>query len=166
MLRESSKSCKVLKGTSLPNIPFEMSKVHTRRLVWKEGESSQLHSDHTWVQTFLKSNFTWYHSGVLPQFLFRFETSSVHFMSRKTDTSQEPIDDLASKLINYDKESKEKDQFWCKIINCPLRNISFATHEMNTWCFDAKQKLLKKSTVKCVNLEPPGWLGGRQLHQK
>ena len=44
-------------------------------------------------------------------FLFRFETSSVHFMSRKSDISQGTIDDLASKLINYGKESKEKDQF-------------------------------------------------------
>ena len=44
-----------------------------------------------------------------PYFLFRFETSSVHFMSRKTDISHGPIDDLASKLIKYGKESTEKD---------------------------------------------------------
>ena len=41
------------------------------------------------------------HSGFLPQFLFRFETSSVHFMSRKSDTSQGPIDDLTSKMIFF-----------------------------------------------------------------
>ena len=45
------------------------------------------------------------------QNLFHLEKSNVHYMSRKTDISQEPIDDLASKLINYGKESKEKDQF-------------------------------------------------------
>ena len=42
---------------------------------------------------------------------FRFETSSVHFMSREIDISHGTIDDLASKVINYGKESKEKDQF-------------------------------------------------------
>ena len=31
-------------------------------------------------------------------------------MSRKSDISQETVDDLASKLIKYGKESKEKDQ--------------------------------------------------------
>ena len=44
-------------------------------------------------------------------FLFRFKTSRVDFMSCKTDISQEPIDDFTSKLINYGKERKEKDQF-------------------------------------------------------
>ena len=39
------------------------------------------------------------HGGFLPQFLFRFETSSIYFMSRKTDISQGPNDDLTSKLI-------------------------------------------------------------------
>ena len=34
-------------------------------------------------------------SGFYPQFLFRFETSSIHFMSRKTDILQETIDDLS-----------------------------------------------------------------------
>ena len=52
-------------------------------------------------------------------------------MSRKTDISQGTIDDFASKLINYGKEGIEKDQFWCQIINWPLRNISFATNEKN-----------------------------------
>ena len=33
--------------------------------------------------------------GFFSQFLFRFETSSVHFMSRESDVSQGPIDDLA-----------------------------------------------------------------------
>ena len=44
-------------------------------------------------------------------FLNRFETSSVHDMSRKTDVSQETIDDLTSKVIQYGKDSKEKDHF-------------------------------------------------------
>ena len=48
------------------------------------------------------------HSGFLPQYLFRFETSSVHFMSRETDISNVTIDDFTSKLIKYGKESKEK----------------------------------------------------------
>ena len=65
-------------------------------------------------------------------------------MSRKTDISLGPIDDLASKLINYGKESKEKDQFLCQIINCPKRNIIFATLEMNFWCFEATTKTVKK----------------------
>ena len=51
------------------------------------------------------------HSGFFPQFLFRFETSIVHFMSRESDISQETIDDLASKRINYGKESNGKDHF-------------------------------------------------------
>ena len=41
------------------------------------------------------------HSGFFSQFLFRFETSSVLFMSRKTDILQGPIDDLTSKLIFF-----------------------------------------------------------------
>ena len=45
------------------------------------------------------------------QFLCPFETSSVHFMSRESDIWQRPIDDLESKVINYGKESKEKDHF-------------------------------------------------------
>ncbi len=45
------------------------------------------------------------HSGFFPQFLC---CSHVHFMSRSIDISQEPIDDLASKLINHGKEGKEK----------------------------------------------------------
>ena len=48
------------------------------------------------------------HSGFFPQFLFRFETLNIHFMSRKSDISQEPSDDLASKLINYFATSVEK----------------------------------------------------------
>ena len=51
------------------------------------------------------------HSGFLAQFLFRSETFSVHFMSRKSDILLETIDDLASKVIKYGKESGEKDQF-------------------------------------------------------
>ena len=54
------------------------------------------------------------HSGFLLQFLFRFETSSVHFMSRKSDISQRPIDDLASKLINYLTSSVKKVPYCVK----------------------------------------------------
>ena len=46
-------------------------------------------------------------SGI-SQFLFRFGTSSVHFMSRKTDVPQETIDVLTSKLINYLTASVKK----------------------------------------------------------
>ena len=52
-------------------------------------------------------------SGI-SQILFRIETSSVHFMSRKTDVSQRPIDDLASKLINYVTKSVKKVPFYAK----------------------------------------------------
>ena len=45
------------------------------------------------------------------QFLFPFETSNVHFMSRESDIWQRPIDDLESKVINYGKEIKEKYHF-------------------------------------------------------
>ena len=44
-------------------------------------------------------------------FCLCFETSSVHFSSRKRDILQATIDDLASKVIKYGKESKEKDKF-------------------------------------------------------
>ena len=54
------------------------------------------------------------HSGFFLQFLFRFETSNVHFMSRKSDISQETIDDLASKLINYLSKSVKKVPFYVK----------------------------------------------------
>ena len=47
----------------------------------------------------------------------------------------------------FDTCGKIIDQFWCQIINWLLRNISFTTHEMNAWCFEAKPKLWKKSTV-------------------
>ena len=51
-------------------------------------------------------------------------------MSRKTDISWETIDDLASKLINYGKESKEKEIIFdaktsivpCKISLSRLKN--------------------------------------------
>ena len=46
-----------------------------------------------------------------PHFLFRFETSSVHLMSRKSDILQGTIDDLTLKLMACGKESKEKNQF-------------------------------------------------------
>jgi hypothetical protein len=43
-----------------------------------------------------------FHSGFLPRFLFGFETSNVHFMSRESDSiSHGPFDDLASKLIFF-----------------------------------------------------------------
>ena len=87
------------------------------------------------------------HSGFLPQFLFRFETSSVLFMSRKSDISQGTIDYFASKMISFFAFFALIDQFWCQIINWLLRNISFATHKMNAWCFKAKPKMWKKSTV-------------------
>ena len=41
------------------------------------------------------------HNRFLQQFLFRFETSSVHFISHESDISQGPIDDLTSKMIFF-----------------------------------------------------------------
>ena len=40
------------------------------------------------------------HSGFLSHFLFRFVTSSVRYMSRKSDILHGPIDDLALKIIH------------------------------------------------------------------
>jgi len=51
------------------------------------------------------------YSRCLRQFSFRFEAQSVHFISRKIYISLGPIDDLASKPINYGKETKGKDHF-------------------------------------------------------
>ena len=49
-----------------------------------------------------------------PQFLFRFETSSVHFLSRENDVSHGPIDDLTAKLINYLTKSVKKVPVYVK----------------------------------------------------
>ena len=72
---------------------------------------NQLHSGKLSSQFAKSAIFTTVHSGFFLQFLFRLETSSAHFMSRITDITKEPIDDFTSKLINYGKESIEKDQF-------------------------------------------------------
>ena len=47
-------------------------------------------------------------------FWFRCETSNVHFMSRKSDISQGPIDESASKVINYLTTSVKKVRFYIK----------------------------------------------------
>ena len=47
-------------------------------------------------------------------FVSRFETSSVHEKSRKSDISQGTIDDLASKVINYLTKSVKKVPFYVK----------------------------------------------------
>ena len=73
-------------------------------------------------------------------------------MSRKTDIPLETIDDLASKLINYGKESKEKDHILCQIINWPLRNISFTTHEKNAWCFEIRSETKIVAKIHCESL--------------
>ena len=80
------------------------------------------------------------------KFCFRFKTTNVNLKSRKSDISLRPIDDSASKLIFFFVFFAIIDQFWCQIINCLLRNITFTTLKMNVWCFEAKQKLWKKST--------------------
>ena len=77
------------------------------------------------------------HSGFLPQFLFRFETSSVHFISRESDISHETIDDLASKLIIYGKESKEKDQFYGKSSIGPCE---ISVSRLIKWTFDVSKR--------------------------
>ena len=73
------------------------------------------------------------------------------FHESQIDILQEPIDDFASKLITYGKESKEKDHFWCQIIKWPLQNISFATHVMNAWCFESETKIVEK--IHCILTE-------------
>ncbi len=70
-------------------------------------------------------------------------------MSRKSDISQEPIDDFTSKVIFILAFFAIIDHFWCQIINCPVRNINVTTHEMNIWCFEANQIFLKK--IHCVH---------------
>ena len=60
------------------------------------------------------------HSGFFSGFLFRFETSNVHIMSRKNDISLGPIDDLASKRINYLTASVKKVPFYIK--RCESKN--------------------------------------------
>ena len=56
---------------------------------------------------------TW-HSGFFPQFWFCLDTSNVHFKSRESDISHEPIDDLASKLINHLTKSVKKVPLYVK----------------------------------------------------
>ena len=51
------------------------------------------------------------------------------------------------KRNHFDTCGKIIDQFWCQIINCLMRNITFATHAMNAWCFFAETKISEKSTV-------------------
>ena len=54
----------------------------------------------------------------------------------------------------FDTRGKIIDHFWCQIINWLLRIITFTTHVMNPWCFEAKQKLWKKSTVPACKWHP------------
>ena len=54
----------------------------------------------------------------------------------------------------FDTWGKITDNFWCKIINWLLRNITFTTHQMKAWCFEAKQKLWKK--IHCGSVLTPG----------
>ncbi len=51
------------------------------------------------------------YANIFIQLLFRFETSSVHLMIRKTDISKGPINDLASKLIFFNAFLTKIDQF-------------------------------------------------------
>ena len=67
---------------------------------------------------------------------------------------QRPILHLINITFTFCRRLKniEMDQFWCQIINCPLRNISFATHEKNAWWFRSEPKnVVKKSTVISFN---------------
>ena len=69
--------------------------------------------------------------------MFRFETSNVHIMSRKSDISQEPIDDLALKLINnYLTTRVKKVPFYVKRCE-PISK------------FDRIAEHFKKSDSKC-----------------
>ena len=52
---------------------------------------------------------------------------------------------------NMAKKAKKTISFDAQIINWPLRNISFATHVMNVWCFIAKQKLWNSGFLHCCN---------------
>ena len=88
-------------------------------------------------------------------------------MSRETDNLQGTIDDLASKVIFFFAFFAIIDQFWCQIINCLMGNITFATQGMKTWCFEAKEKLWKKSTLCCVRVIQGGqkFLGSLTLRR-
>ena len=61
------------------------------------------------------------------------------------------IDDFTSKVIFFFAFFATMDQFWCQIINWLMRNITFATREINASCSEAKQKIWKKSTVHELN---------------
>ena len=63
------------------------------------------------VLTMPNLNYTKRANDFKNSFFIPLETSRVHFMSRKTDTLQGTINGFTSKLINYGKEIKEKDQF-------------------------------------------------------
>ena len=39
------------------------------------------------------------------------------------------------------------DQFWCEIINCLLQNMSFTTHEINTWMLVSLQNIKRSFHV-------------------
>ena len=64
-----------------------------------------------------RGSVLWYSSCTVdffPHFCCRFETSSIHFKSRESDISHGPIDDLASKLINYITTSVKKVPIYIK----------------------------------------------------
>ena len=68
------------------------------------------------------------HSGFFPYLLFHFETSNVHYMSRKTDILQGTIDDLASKLINYLTKSVQKVPLYVKMCESISKFDRIAEH--------------------------------------
>ena len=67
-------------------------------------------------------------------------------MSRKSDISKETIGDLASRLINYGKESKEKDHFWW-----PNLQLSLAKYD---FCDSFNERLMLRSDNKKFSKNP------------
>ena len=89
------------------------------------------------------------HNGYFIHFLFCLETSSVHFMSRKTDISQEPIQNWSSK---NDLISK----ILPKIYHFSMNNLELAAgkyHFYGSWnerlMFWSETKIVEKT--HCVN---------------
>ena len=87
------------------------------------------------------------HIGIFLHFLFRLKTSSVHSKSRKSDISHGTIDDLASKLIFFFAFFAIIDLFWCQLIKCLLRNITFRLMKLTLDVLKRNKNHGKKPTV-------------------
>ena len=106
-----------------------------------QPNSAQINSP-TWCGFTSAEQLLLLHSGFFPPIFVSLQNiKRSYHESKKNDISQEPIDDLALKLIFFFAFFAIIDQFRCQIINCFMRNITFTTHAMNAWCFEAKPKM-------------------------